>query len=94
MELRFLTDPNDYLLFGITEELLLAEGEPRTGGPGCWREVFASGRRRLSLNNFEVRFALRLAVVMTISTTVSLLWEFEHTYLVPAPRLSFAPAQL
>ena len=27
MELRFLTDPNDYLLFGITEELLLAEGE-------------------------------------------------------------------
>ena len=26
-----------------------------------WREVFASGRRRLNLNNFEVRFALRLA---------------------------------
>ena len=48
-----------------------------------WREVFASGRRRLSLNNFEVRFALRLAVVMTISTTVSLLWEFEHTYWFP-----------
>ena len=61
--------------------LLLAEGEPRTRWPRVpWREVFASGRRRLNLNNFEVRFALRLAVVMTISTTVSLLWEFEHTY--------------
>ena len=64
--------------------LLLAEGEPRTRWPRVpWREVFASGRRRLSLNNFEVRFALRLAVVMTISTTVSLLWEFEHTYWFP-----------
>lgn len=64
--------------------LLLAEGEPRTRWPRVpWREVFASGRRRLNLNNFEVRFALRLAVVMTISTTVSLLWEFEHTYWFP-----------
>ena len=70
----------------LTERLqiLLAEGEPRTRWPRVpWREVFASGRRRLSLNNFEVRFALRLAVVMTISTTVSLLWEFEHTYWFP-----------
>jgi len=32
---------------------------------------------------YKVRFALRLAVVMTISTTVSLLWEFEHTYWFP-----------
>ena len=31
MELRFLTDPNDYLLFGITEELLLAEDIGLTG---------------------------------------------------------------
>lgn len=40
-------------------------------------------RRRLSPDRFEVRFALRLAIVMAVSCTVSLLWDFEHTYWFP-----------
>ena len=38
---------------------------------------------RLSPKRFELRFALRLAVVMTVSCTISYLWEFEHTYWFP-----------
>ena len=48
-----------------------------------WREVFRSIPSRLSTDSFEIRFALRLAVVMTITFTVSLLWDFEHTYWFP-----------
>lgn len=48
-----------------------------------WRQVWDAFRQRCSLERFEFRFALRLAVVMTISCTVSFLWEFEHTYWFP-----------
>ncbi|WP_297213853.1 FUSC family protein, partial [uncultured Flavonifractor sp.] len=48
-----------------------------------WREWWAELRQRLSPDSFEFRFALRLAVVLTVSCTVSFLWEFEHTYWFP-----------
>ena len=48
-----------------------------------WRAVWSSLCQRFSPGRFEFRFALRLAVVMTVSTTVSFLWEFEHTYWFP-----------
>lgn len=48
-----------------------------------WREVFNSLIKRLSTDSFEIRFALRLAIVMTITCTVSLMWDFEHTYWFP-----------
>lgn len=48
-----------------------------------WRAVGRGLRQRLSPARFEFRFALRLAVVMTFSCTVSYLWEFEHTYWFP-----------
>lgn len=48
-----------------------------------WRAAWSSLCQRFSPARFEFRFALRLAVVMTISTTVSFLWEFEHTYWFP-----------
>ena len=64
--------------------LLLREGEPRPGRFRLpWREAAGDIRRRLTLSNFEVRFALRLSVVLTVSCTVSLLWDFEHTYWFP-----------
>ncbi len=48
-----------------------------------WREVFYSITKRMSTDSFEIRFALRLAIVMTITCTVSLVWDFEHTYWFP-----------
>ena len=48
-----------------------------------WRTVWENFRRRCAPDRFEFRFALRLAVVMTVSCTVSFLWEFEHTYWFP-----------
>ena len=48
-----------------------------------WRQWWLGFRQRLSPDSFEFRFALRLAVVLTVSCTVSFLWEFEHTYWFP-----------
>lgn len=48
-----------------------------------WSAVWLNLLQRLSPRRFEFRFALRLAVVMTVSCTVSYLWEFEHTYWFP-----------
>lgn len=49
------------------------------GGRELWRRL----RERFSLERFEMRFALRLSVVLTVSCTISLLWDFEHTYWFP-----------
>ena len=48
-----------------------------------WRAAWSGLCQRFSPGRFEFRFALRLAVVTTISTTISFLWEFEHTYWFP-----------
>ena len=48
-----------------------------------WRQWWLGFRQRLSPDSFEFRFALRLAVVLTVSCTISFLWEFEHTYWFP-----------
>ena len=48
-----------------------------------WRAVLLDFRQRCTVDRFEFRFALQLALVMTISCTVSLLWDFEHTYWFP-----------
>lgn len=47
------------------------------------QELWMGLRQRLSPESFEFRFALRLAVVLTVSCTVSFLWDFEHTYWFP-----------
>mgnify|MGYP005787363145 FL=1 len=47
------------------------------------QELWMGRRQRLSPESFEFRFALRLAVVLTVSCTVSFLWDFEHTYWFP-----------
>ena len=44
------------------------------------QELWMGLRQRLSPESFEFRFALRLAVVLTVSCTVGFLWDFEHTY--------------
>ena len=49
----------------------------------AWREAWDEFQRRVSPNRVEFRFALQLAVVMTISCTISFLWDFEHTYWFP-----------
>lgn len=49
----------------------------------AWRDWWMDFRQRLSPDSFEFRFALRLAVVLTVSCTISFLWEFEHTYWFP-----------
>ena len=48
-----------------------------------WRDWWMNFRQRLSPDSFEFRFAMRLAVVLTVSCTVSFLWDFEHTYWFP-----------
>ena len=48
-----------------------------------WRAVLLDFRQRCTVDRFEFRFALQLALVITISCTVSLLWDFEHTYWFP-----------
>lgn len=48
-----------------------------------WRAVLLDFRQRCSVDRFEFRFALQLGLVMTISSTVSYLWNFEHTYWFP-----------
>ena len=48
-----------------------------------WEQLRTQFRRAFSLERFEVRFALRLTVVVTVSSTVSLAWDFEHTYWFP-----------
>ena len=48
-----------------------------------WRDWWTGFRQRLTPDSFEFRFALRLAVVLTVSCTVSFLWDFEHTYWFP-----------
>ncbi len=49
----------------------------------AWRDWWMDFRQRLSPGSFEFRFALRLAVVLTVSCTISFLWDFEHTYWFP-----------
>ena len=48
-----------------------------------WRDWWMNFRQRLSPDSFEFRFAMRLAVVLTVSCTVSFLLDFEHTYWFP-----------
>lgn len=48
-----------------------------------WRDWWMNFRQRLSPDSFEFRFAMRLAVVLTVSCTVSFFWDFEHTYWFP-----------
>ena len=49
----------------------------------AWRDWWTGFRQRLTPDSFEFRFALRLAVVLTVSCTISFLWDFEHTYWFP-----------
>lgn len=48
-----------------------------------WRAVLLDFRQRCSVDRFEFRFALQLGLVMAVSTTVSLLWGYEHAYWFP-----------
>ena len=74
---------------GFLRTLLLilrrAEGMegPRPLRPFSWALLRTRLRDRLRLDSFQGRFALRLAVVMTISFTVSLLWDAERSYWFP-----------
>ena len=56
---------------------------PRPLRPFSWALLRTRLRDRLRLDSFQGRFALRLAVVMTISFTVSLLWDAERSYWFP-----------
>ena len=47
------------------------------------RELLLGVLRRCRPERYEFRFALRLAIVMTVSCTISYLWDFEHTYWFP-----------
>lgn len=72
----------------VLHMLLLLCREPLSTSRSPYRlparqELWMGLRQRLSPENFEFRFALRLAVVLTVSCTVSFLWDFEHTYWFP-----------
>lgn len=71
-----------HMLLLLCREPLAANRRPAFH-PIPWRSWGMDLRQRLSPGNFEFRFALRLAVVLTVSCTVSFLWDFEHTYWFP-----------
>lgn len=48
-----------------------------------WRDVERDLERRAHFDSYEFRFGCRLAVVLTVSCAVNLLWNFEHTYWFP-----------
>ena len=67
--------------------LLLQRAEPAAGRealrPAFWALLGSRLRDRIRLDSFQGRFALRLAVVMTVSCTVSMLWDVERSYWFP-----------
>ncbi|MFC0699030.1 FUSC family protein [Anaerostipes butyraticus] len=48
-----------------------------------WGELMYQFRFRCTLESFEMRFAMRLSIVMTISCTVSYLLPVTHAYWIP-----------
>lgn len=48
-----------------------------------WREFWEQIRIRLSFESFEMRFAMRLSIVMTISCSISYLLPITHSYWIP-----------
>ncbi len=48
-----------------------------------WRDVERDLKRRAHFDSFEFRFACRLAVALTVSCAINLLWNFEQTYWFP-----------
>lgn len=48
-----------------------------------WREFLRQIRVRFSLKSFEMRFAMRLSIVMTISCSISYLLPITHSYWIP-----------
>ncbi|CVI70974.1 Inner membrane protein YccS [Clostridiales bacterium CHKCI001] len=48
-----------------------------------WRELLEQIRIRLSLESFEIRFAMRLSIVMTVSCSISYLLPITHSYWIP-----------
>ena len=51
--------------------------------PLSWGELTAQLRRRLSAESFELRFAMRLAAVLTVTNVVSWLLPVTHSYWIP-----------
>ena len=48
-----------------------------------WAELWYQIRFRCTMESFEMRFAMRLSMVMTVSCTVSYLLPFERAYWIP-----------
>lgn len=48
-----------------------------------WREVWEQTRFRFTLESFEMRMAMRLSMVMTISCTCSYVLPITHSYWIP-----------
>ena len=48
-----------------------------------WTKLFQQLRMRFSLDSFEMRFALRLSIVMTITCTISYLLPVTRSYWIP-----------
>lgn len=73
----------------VLHTLLLLCREPLYSGQyPCFslptRQQFVDSiKRHLSAESFEFCFAIRLSVVLVISCTVNVLWDFEHTYWFP-----------
>ena len=60
-----------------------AVSEPQPLQTISWGLLRSRLQDRLRLDSIQGRFALRLAVVMTISFTVSMLWDVERSYWFP-----------
>ena len=80
MEIRFYEDPNDYLLYGMTEELLCREGER-------WLEM--------NLKSFYAAYGNRLLIIQahpnregsSAPAPVQLLHGMERSIPVPAMKM-------
>lgn len=65
--------------------MLRTHGEPApdTVYPVSWGGVLQQLRLRLTTESFELRFAMRLASVLTVSNVVSFLLPVTHSYWIP-----------
>ena len=56
---------------------------PRAVHRISWGELLQQTRLRLSLESFEMRFAMRLSIVMALSCTISYVLPITHSYWIP-----------
>lgn len=72
-----------HILIRILEVYREPAHDPKSFHGFNWIKLFQQLRLRFSLDSFEMRFALRLSIVMTITCTISYLLPVTRSYWIP-----------